>query len=91
MGLQAVFSGVGQKPFIDLTWAPSTETDLAGYNVYRQEAGGEAARINRELVKTPSFRDETVMPGQKYFYTVSAVDLRGNESPHSEPASEFVP
>src|SRR5207248_8251 len=36
-GLQAVASGVGQKPFIDLIWAPVADADLAGYNVYRQE------------------------------------------------------
>ena len=29
-GLQAVFSSVGQKPFVDLTWAPNMESDLAG-------------------------------------------------------------
>ncbi len=38
-GLQAVFSSVGQKPFIDLTWAPNTESDLAGYIVYRRSRG----------------------------------------------------
>ena len=32
-GLQAVFSGPGQKPFIDLVWAPVSDADLAGYNV----------------------------------------------------------
>ena len=40
-GLQAVFSSVGQKPFIDLTWAPNMESDLAGYNVYRWVEGGQ--------------------------------------------------
>ena len=39
-GLQAVFSSVGQKPFIDLTWAPNLESDLAGYNVFRRVEGG---------------------------------------------------
>ena len=38
-GLQAVFSSVGQKPFIDLTWAPNVEGDLAGYNVFRWTEG----------------------------------------------------
>lgn len=90
-GLEAVYSGVGQKPFIDLTWIPNTESDLAGYNIYRHEAGQPPAKINRELVKTPAFRDESVLPGKKYFYSVTAVDLRGNESGKSEETSETVP
>ncbi len=90
-GVQAVFSGVGQQRFIDLTWAPNTENDLAGYNVYRREAEGQAARVNADLVKTPAFRDANVAPGRKYFYSVSAVDLRGNESAHSVETSESVP
>jgi hypothetical protein len=90
-GLQAVFSGVGQQPFIDLTWAPDTDEDLAGYNVYRHEEGGAPTKINPELLKTPSFRDNNVEAGKKYLYSVSAVDLRGNESGKSEEASEQVP
>ncbi|MFB3915859.1 MAG: fibronectin type III domain-containing protein [Terriglobales bacterium] len=90
-GLEAVYSGVGQKPFIDLTWVPNTESDLAGYNVYRQEAAQPPVQINRELVKTPAFRDQNVTAGKKYFYSVTAVDLRGNESGKSEETSESVP
>lgn len=90
-GLQAVYSGVGQKPFIDLTWAPNLESDLAGYNVYRHEAGTAPVKINSEAVKTPSFRDPNVAPGHRYFYAVSAVDVHGNESGKSEETSERVP
>lgn len=90
-GLQAVYSGPGQKPFIDLIWAPSTEADLAGYDVYRHEQGQAAAKINSALVRTSSFRDDNVQPGHAYFYSVSAVDLRGNQSPRSEETSETVP
>jgi hypothetical protein len=90
-GLQAVYSGVGQKPFIDLTWAPNLESDLAGYNVYRHEAGTVAVKINPTPVKTPSYRDTTVAPGRQYFYSVSAVDVHGNESGRSEETSERVP
>jgi hypothetical protein len=89
--LQAVASGVGQPPFVDLTWAPNTEPDLAGYNVYRHEEGQQAVKINAELVKTPSYRDRGVASGHKYFYSVTAVDLRGNESPRSSEAFESVP
>jgi len=90
-GLQAVFSSVGQKPFIDLTWAPNIEGDLAGYNVFRWVEGGQPQKLNSQLVQTSSYRDEKVEPGKTYFYTVSAVDLRGNESPRSAEASETVP
>lgn len=90
-GLQAVFSGPGQKPFIDLAWTPDTETDLAGYNLFRREGGGQWMKLNSDLIKTPDFQDAGVQPGHKYFYSVSAVDVRGNESPRSEEASEMVP
>jgi hypothetical protein len=115
-GLQAVYSGEGQKPFIDLIWAPVTSADLAGYNIYRTEAthtqsdeaqpnrpernrvpedrapdNHAAVKLNSELVKAPAYRDTAVAPGKTYTYSVSAVDVRGNESPHSEPATETVP
>ena len=94
-GLQAAYSGEGQKPFIDLIWAPVTTADLAGYNVYRSEANGAAGektlKLNAELVKSPSYRDGAVASGKSYTYSVSAVDVRGNESQRSEPTSEPVP
>src|SRR5271166_6039626 len=83
-GLQAVFSGPGQKPFIDLVWAPVTDADLAGYNVYRHEDGKPPEKINSELVRSPAYRDSSVQSGKHYSYSVSAVDLRGNESARSE-------
>jgi fibronectin type 3 domain-containing protein len=90
-GLQAVFSGPGQKPFIDLVWAPDTDADLAGYNIYRSESGGEPKKLNTDPVKSPAFRDDAVLAGHAYTYSVSAIDVRGNESAHSEAAEEKAP
>ncbi|HUK86398.1 MAG TPA: hypothetical protein VLT85_01930 [Terriglobales bacterium] len=91
-GAQAVYSPIpGQAGFIDLTWVPDTEADLAGYNVYRHEEGAAPVKINSELVKTPAFRDRNVVTGHRYFYSISAVDLRGNESQRSSEASEVAP
>lgn len=93
-GLQAAYSGEGQKPFIDLIWAPVTNSDLAGYNVYRAEASGaetKMTKLNSDLVKSPSYRDAAVVSGKTYTYTVSSVDLRANESKLSELATEPVP
>jgi hypothetical protein len=90
-GLQAVFSGPGQKPFIDLVWTPNSESDLAGYNIYRHEQGSVSVKINSDLVKSPAFRDSQVLAGHQYFYSITAVDLRENESAHSQQESETVP
>jgi len=90
-GLQAVFSGVGQQPFVDLVWTPDSDTDLAGYNVYRHEAGASPVKLNRDLVQGPAYRDSNLEPGKQYFYSVSAVDVRGNESAKSGEATERVP
>jgi hypothetical protein len=90
-GLQAVFSSVGQKPFVDLSWAPNMESDLAGYNVFRRVGSGDPVKLNQQLVRVPSFRDDTVLPGKTYVYSISAVDLRGNESSRSAETSETVP
>jgi hypothetical protein len=96
MGVQAVYSGVleGGGEFIDVTWNANSEPDLAGYNVYRREDGESASaavRINSTLLVTPSFRDEKIQRGRRYFYSVSAVDVRNNESERSGETSEFVP
>jgi fibronectin type 3 domain-containing protein len=90
-GLEAVFSGMIAHPAIDLTWTPNTEEDLAGYNVYRWMQGTSPVKVNTELMKTPAFHDGNVELGRIYFYAVSAVDLRGNESVKSKEASETVP
>jgi hypothetical protein len=90
-GVEAVFSGVLQKPAIDLTWKPNSEEDLAGYNVYRRLGDGPAAKVNTQLLKTPAFQDNNVALGSTYIYSVTAVDLRGNESARSHEASETLP
>ncbi|HEV2696598.1 MAG TPA: fibronectin type III domain-containing protein, partial [Terriglobales bacterium] len=90
-GLQAVFSGPGQKAFIDLVWTPDSEADLAGYNIFRSDSGSDWRKLNSDLVRSPAFRDEVVVAGQRYSYSVSAVDVRGNEGSRSEETSETVP
>src|SRR5207248_2592511 len=90
-GVQAVFSGIGQKLFVDVTWAPGTDADLAGYNIYRRQGNGGKVKLNPDLIKTPTFRDEDIARGKRYFYSVSAVDLRGNESASAEEAREELP
>ncbi len=77
---------------LELSWAINPETDIAGYNVYRSEQmETPGTRMNTEMLLTPAFRDMNVQSGRHYFYTVTAVDRSGNESPLSEPVSSSVP
>ncbi len=77
---------------LDLSWAISPETDIAGYNVYRSEQVGiPGQRLNAEPLITPAFRDMNAEPGHRYFYTVTAVDRSGNESSASAVVSSGVP
>ena len=48
-------------------------------------------KVNAALVKSPSYRDSAVGSGKTYTYSVSAMDVRGNESRRSEETSEPVP
>ena len=66
---------------VDLSWSINLETDLAGYRVYRSEQQDtRGALITPELLLAPAYRDTSVEPGRRYWYSVTAVDRAGNES-----------
>jgi hypothetical protein len=92
IGLVAVASP--DEHVIDLSWSPNSENDLAGYIVYRREAGSTAAPIRispAEPVAGPAFRDATSAPGKRYAYSVSAIDQDKNESARSSEVEESLP
>jgi hypothetical protein len=83
-----------QAHAIDLSWAPDTDPDLAGYIVYRRDlaAGSAAERISPKApVVPPSFVDTHVEPGHRYAWSVSAIDQDGNESARSPETEEQLP
>ena len=76
---------------VDLSWSINLETDLAGYRVYRSEQQDLRGQLLApDLLPTPAYRDTSVEPGHRYWYTVTAVDRAGNESLPSEPAAADV-
>ncbi len=82
----AVIAGSGA---INLIWDANSERDLAGYIVLRGEAPGDTLRpITAAPVTAAIYRDETVRPGTRYVYTVSAVDRAGNTSEPSNRVEE---
>lgn len=92
----ASVAGTPGNPYIDLSWEPNSEADLAGYRVYRQLARpdgspqGPLARLTELPIAAPAYRDVAVKPGQGYIYSVTAVDAAGNESAPSAKALEVV-
>jgi len=94
LGLEVVFVPArGEVPaHLELSWAISPATNVAGYNVYRSEqAGVQGTRMNPELLPTPAFRDMNTVAGERYFYSVTAVDKSGKESDASAIVSGEAP
>jgi hypothetical protein len=76
---------------VDLSWAINVETDLAGYRVYRSEhedTRGES--ITPDVLLSPAYRDTSVQPGHRYWYSVTSVDRSGNESAPSAPVAAEI-
>jgi len=93
-GLAAVATAADSTagPSIDLSWQPGSESDLAGYVVYRHEGGSGWQRSSPQgPVVGPAFHDAPVQPGHTYRYAVTAIDQLGHESTRSAEAEETVP
>jgi fibronectin type 3 domain-containing protein len=95
-GLSDAANGSPTAAYIDLSWEPNSEPDLAGYLVYRQLARpngdpqGPLGKMTPLPIAAPAYRDVAVAPGQRYIYSVTAVDASGNESAPSAKAQEVA-
>jgi fibronectin type 3 domain-containing protein len=95
-GETEALNGSSAISYIDLSWEPNSEPDLAGYFVYRQLARpngdpqGPLGKMTPLPIAAPAYRDVAVAPGQRYIYFVTAVDASGNESAPSAKAQEVV-
>ena len=77
-------TGKAGDRMVVINWNANTEPDIAGYNVYRSlSAGGGYVKVNNSLIASLSYTDNTATNGITYYYTVSAVDKDGGESPYA--------
>jgi hypothetical protein len=77
---------------VEISWSINVESDLAGYRVYRSDTEGARGQLlTSELLPSPSHRDTSVRVGQRYWYTVTAVDRAGNESSDSLAVAVEIP
>jgi fibronectin type 3 domain-containing protein len=74
-----------------LSWTANTETDLAGYKVYRATASGAygvpIATLNNS---TTSYVASGLQQGMTYFFVITAYDTAANESPFSIEVTKTV-
>ena len=61
---------------VTLNWNASISSGVIGYNVYRRIAsGGPYTKVNSSIVTVTTYNDNTVQPGQTYFYVVTSINL----------------
>jgi len=76
---------------VTLAWTANTDTDLAGYKVYRATASGTYGAPVAILPETvTSYLAEGLQVGTTYFFVVTAYDLFGNESTRSSEVSRSI-
>lgn len=87
-------SGTGTASHrVALSWIPSTSPKVKGYNVYRGTVLGSYSRLNSSVVVEASYMDANIEAGhdRTYYYVVTAVNQKNNESQESDPVSVLVP
>jgi fibronectin type 3 domain-containing protein len=80
---------------LSLFFAANSESDIAGYLIYRSTDPNlpkkQWTQLTSALLTRTTFADETVDPGKTYYYYVIAVDASGNKSDPSEVVSDTAP
>jgi len=77
--------------FITLIWDSGRAKDLAGYKVWRREAGQDRfVPLTAQSILENTYTDTSVEKDKRYEYAITALDRSGNESPKSETVSEII-
>jgi hypothetical protein len=71
-----------------LTWKASGDTDLSHYRIYRKTTEEGEFTLLADQVTGNQYKDKDVKKGTLYFYALTAVDKKGNESQFSSTAKE---
>ena len=68
-----------------LTWSPSSDLEIDGYEVTRHNSDGTDTVLNVDgLIKGTTISDAGLEPDHEYSYSIAAIDLQGNRSESSD-------
>ncbi|MGO9204118.1 MAG: MBG domain-containing protein [Limisphaerales bacterium] len=84
-----LLSASSQGQSVTLAWDPSTSPEVSGYNLYY----GGASQTYTNMVAVGGATNATVsglLPGARYFFAVTAIDISGLESDFSNEISYQV-
>ena len=74
-----------------LTWNANTESDLAGYKIYRATtSGGYGTPITMLQGNVTTFIASGLQLGTTYYFVITAYDSAGNESPLSNEVNKSI-
>jgi hypothetical protein len=79
------------KHVVDLSWTPSSSSNVVGYNVYRSPDGSTWKKINVSLIASSLYNDSSVANSSTYFYAATAIDNLGHESNKAAAVKAVVP
>jgi len=83
-------TGVSAQYNVNLSWNASTSS-VQGYNVYRGTTSGKYSQLNSSLDANTAYTDNTVASGTMYYYAVTAINSKGEESSYSAPLQVKIP
>jgi hypothetical protein len=74
-----------------LTWTPNTDSDLAGYKIYRATASGAyGAALATVPAGTVTYQATGLSANTTYFFVITAYDSAGNESSFSNEVNKII-
>jgi fibronectin type 3 domain-containing protein len=77
---------------VTLQWDPNSESNLAGYNLYRSTTSGSGyVKLNGGLITRARYADSTINYDKTYYYVCTAVNTSGLESGYSNQVSFSIP
>ncbi len=74
-----------------LSWSPSVSSVVGYYTYVSGQSGGPYTKMNGTPIAATSYTDTAVQAGRTYYFVVTSVNSKNEESAHSAEVSALVP